>query len=58
MTTEDIKIVIQAFYKVNAIERKAHGELAAYEFSQTESYWERILEQYIYIKEQLKSIGD
>jgi hypothetical protein len=53
MTTEDIKLVIQAFYKVNSVERKLHGEQEAYNFSRTESYWERILEQYIYMKEQV-----
>ena len=58
MTREDIKIVIQAFYKVNDTERKCHGELGAYEFSQTEEYWDRILEQYVYIKEQLKNIRE
>ena len=26
MTTADIKLVIQAFYKVNNIERELHGE--------------------------------
>ena len=52
MTIEDIKLIIQAFYKVNDIERKAHGEQGAYEYSLTEGYWERILEQYIYLKYQ------
>lgn len=52
MTTEDIKLVIQAFYKVNNIERELHGEGGLYQYSQTEGYWEQILGQYIYMKEQ------
>ena len=53
MTTEDIKLVIQAFYKVNKIERELHGEGFLYQYSQTEGYWEQILAQYIYMKEQI-----
>ena len=53
MTTEDIKLVIQAFYKVNDIERMLHGEGFLYQYSQTEGYWEQILAQYIYMKEQV-----
>lgn len=52
MTTEDIKLVIQAFYKVNNIERNLHSEEYLYQYSQTEGYWEQILAQYIYMKEQ------
>lgn len=52
MTVEDIKLVIQAFYKVNKTERELHGENGAYEFSKTECYWERILEHYEYLKHQ------
>ena len=53
MTTEDIKLVIQASYKVNNIERELHGEGYLYQYSQTEDYWEQILAQYIYMKEQV-----
>ena len=53
MTTEDIKLVIQAFYKVNDIERMLHSEGYLYQYSQTEGYWEQILAQYIYMKEQV-----
>ena len=53
MTTEDIKLVIQAFYKVNKIERELHGEGFLYQYSQTEGYWGQILAQYIYMKEQI-----
>ena len=53
MTTEDIKLVIQAFYKVNSIKRELHGEGYLYQYSQTEAYWENILGQYIYMKEQV-----
>ena len=53
MTTEDIKLVIQAFYKVNRIERELHGEGGLYQYSQTEGYYEQILAQYTYMKEQI-----
>ena len=51
MTQEDIQLVIKAYFKVNEIERKAHGEGGLYQFSQTEEYWEDILLHYNYLKE-------
>lgn len=52
MTTKDIKLVMEAYFRVNEIERKAHGEGGLYQFSQTEEYWQDILLHYNYLKEE------
>ena len=51
MTIEDIKLILKAFYKVNDIERKVHGEQGAYEYSQTMEYYDDILMHYYDLKD-------
>lgn len=58
MTTEDIKLVIKAFYKVNDRERSLHGEQGAFMYYQTESYWQRVHEYYIYLKYQQAEVEE
>ena len=57
MTIEDIKLVIEAFYKINkqVVQSYGLGEGAVH-FSHTEEYYKQILKYYTYLKEQLPKI--
>ena len=56
LTIEDIRLIIQAFYDTNRIEREAHGEGGLYEFSKTPNYLHQILIRYNYLKYELPQI--
>lgn len=53
LTLEDIRLIIQAYYDTNRIEREAHGEGGLYEFSKTPDYLHQILMRYNYLKYEL-----
>ena len=51
MNIEDIKLVIEALYKVNTAVRAHCDAHYALQYAQTDEYLEKILEQYNKLKE-------
>lgn len=46
MTREEIKLVIKAFYKVNAVIRTQYDAHGAFKYAQTDEYLDMIIKQY------------
>ena len=55
MTRQDIRLVIEAVYKVNAIVRDSYDSNHAIKYTQTNEYLDRILEEYNNLKKEEES---
>lgn len=52
MKRQDIRLVIEAVYKVNAIVRESYDSNHAIKYTQTNEYLDRILEEYNNLKKE------
>lgn len=51
MTKDDIKLILKAFYNVNAVIRTSYDAHHAFEYAVTDEYFDKILKEYNKLKE-------